>query len=247
MSRARMLLALTALVVVFAGSAHADPGDCRLIRGADTTDDATDDVSVCRQDVWFHQAGTKAGNAAALDMDTFPSWNTTKPTASVQSGAGGGYAAASAFSQNVSRSDPRGAATFRGSFTGNLDNIAATLYLFSPVRQASVDQAVWMQLTIDDEVVYQSSAADRTPLTSGGNAVLKTHFAFVNIYDAMQSLGLDTSPEKAHSIELKITGWFSVNDNAVYVYDTTEVPSGLVFNLETAPLNSITAKFDADA
>ena len=237
-------LGLLALLALTSTTALAAPGDCRLIRGA-TTPDTADDVSVCRQDTWLHQASTKVGNAAALGQGTYPSWNTTKPTASVQSGAGGGYLAAAVIGQNVSRTDGRGVPTFVGTFTGNLDNIAATLYLFSPARSVEATQAVWLRLKVDGEILYQTgAAADRTPLVPGGDAVLKTDFAFSNIYTAMESRGMDLTADRAHNVELIVSQWFTANDNAVYVYDTSEVPAGLVFNLEVNPLKAFT-KFAA--
>ena len=45
----------------------------------------------CTQQVWFADSGTKAGNAAATGAATYPSWDTTAPTTSVQGGAGGGF------------------------------------------------------------------------------------------------------------------------------------------------------------
>jgi hypothetical protein len=223
-------------LMLAASAALAANGDCRLIRGASTPDPA-DDVRVCRKDTWIHQATTKFGNAPAYGIPNggteYPSWNTTAPATSVQGGAGGGYLALAAYSQNTSRPDPKGAVTFRGTYTGNLDNIAATLYLFSPVRQADATQAVWMRLTIDNTTIYQTgAAADRTPLSPGGDVVLKTQFAFVDLYKAMEAAGLATGDAASHTIELVISQWFSVNDNALYVYDTTEVPAGLVFNLD---------------
>lgn len=242
MSLTRPLLTIAA-VLALAAPALGAPGDCRLIRGATTPDDLGDDVSVCRQDVWIHQADIKAGNAAAIGQDTSPSWDTTRPTASVQSGAGGGYLNPAAVSQNVlSRSDPRATPTFRGTFTGNLDNIAATLYLFNPGRQTSPNQGAWIRLSIDGFVVYQSSAVDRTPLATAGNALQKTEFALTDIYDRMRALRIETGSETTHAVELQISGWFSANDNSVYVYDTTEAPAGLVFNLEPTSLNAFSTR-----
>ena len=242
------MMPVSLVPLLLAGNvALAANGDCRLIRGASTPDDPSDDVRICRQDVWIHQADSKLGNAPAFGLPVggtaYPSWNTTAPTASVQSGAGGGYAGLGAYTQNLGRPDPKGAVTFRGSFTGNLENIAATLYLFTPARQAEATQAVWLRLSIDGTTLYETGAtADRTPLSPGGDAVLKTNFAFVDIYNAMEALGLQTGENAAHTVELVISQWFTVNDNGVYVYDTTEVPSGLKFNLEQGGLGSF-AKF----
>ena len=237
MRLARIVPVSLILLALAGSSALAANGDCRLIRGAATPDPA-DDVRVCRQDTWIHQAATKFGNAPAYGIPNggteYPSWNTTAPTESVQAGAGGGYLSLAAYSQNTDYTDPKGAVTFRGSFTGNLDNIAAKLFLFSPARQADATQAVSMRLTIDGTVIYQTAdAADRTPLSPGGDAVLQTTFAFIDLYKAMGDAGLELGEAVTHSIELTIGNWFTVNDNALYVYDTTEVPAGLIFNLDS--------------
>ena len=246
MARFTRVSALVVLLMLSATAAFAASGDCRLIRGADTPTDTSDDVSICRQDVWFHQAESKAGNAAAFGQGTYPSWNTTAPTASVQSGAGGGYLAAAVIGQNVARDDSRGVPTFKGSFTGTLDNLGVTLFLFNNARTAEPTQAVWLQLNIDGETVYQTGdTADRTPIVPGSDVTLRTDFAFTNLHNAMAAKGLDTAPDAVHDVELIVSQWFSVNDNAVYVYDTSEVPSGMVFNLEAAPLKAFSAKFAA--
>ena len=247
MPAARSFLVLAALLVVTVTAAGAAPGDCRLIRGA-TTPETEDDVSICRQDVWIHQAATKAGNLAASgapNAGDFPSWDTTQPTVSVQSGAGAGYLSLAAFSQNVNRYDGRAATTFRGSFTGHLDNMALTLYLFSPARQIDPTQAVSLRLTIDGVTAYQTGAeADRPPLSPAGDAVLQTQFAFDNIHKKMEALGITGAPDTEHTIELVISQWFTVNDNAIYVYDTSEVPAGIVFNLESSPIKAFPGRID---
>jgi hypothetical protein len=243
----RLLLSALSLALV-SSAALAAPGDCHLIRGADTPDDLTDDVSACQEDVWIHQADTKAGNLPGFDeaASAFPSWDTTAPTDSVQAGAGGGYLAAAPYNQNVNRTDPKAAPTFRGTFTGPLDSMGITLYLFTPARSIEATQAVALTLNIDGETVYVTGGeADRTPLQPAGDAVFKTDFAFTNIFAAMERTGLDTGPDAVHEVELIISQWFSVNDNAVYVYDTTEVPSGIQFNLSPSLVKRFAARFAA--
>lgn len=237
MRLARIIPVSLVLLLLVGSGALAANGDCRLIRGA-TTPDPADDVRVCRQDTWIHQAATKFGNAPAFGIPTggteYPSWNTTPPADSVQDGAGGGYLSLAAYSQSNGYTDPKGAVTFRGTFTGNLDNIAAKLFLFSPARSADATQAVSMRLTIDGAVIYQTAdAADRTPLTPGGDAVLQTNLAFVDLHKAMEQAELELGEAVVHNVELVIGNWFTVNDNALYVYDTTEVPAGLIFNLDS--------------
>ena len=243
----RLTAVVLAVLALSPATAGAAVGDCRLIRGASTPDTA-DDVQICREDVWIHQSSTKAGNAAGVEgapAGGYPSWNTTRPTASVQSGAGGGYLALAAYSQNAGRYDGRAATTFRGTVTGHLDNLAATLYLFTPARSIEPTQAVSLRLMIDGQLVYVTGdTADRTPLEPAGDAVMQTRFAFEGLHAKMAELGLDTGG--VHTVELVVSQWFTVNDNALYVYDTTEVPAGIVFNLEAAALKPM-VRFAANA
>lgn len=93
-----MALLLGATVVLTAAlpplSAGAEPQPCRQIRGQETPEDPADDVSVCRQDTWVHQAEQRLGNLAGFGQGGFPSWNTTQPAQAMSSGAGAGYVVA---------------------------------------------------------------------------------------------------------------------------------------------------------
>jgi hypothetical protein len=225
MSRIPLALALSAALALTALPAAAADGECRLIRGADT-ETTTDDVEVCQQDSWIAESDNKVGNVA-----TTPTWDQTAPASSVASGAGGGYLGAAVLSQRTERHNPQNDTTFAGTFTGNLDTITWSLYLFTTARQINPDQAVALKLTIDGTVVFLTGdEANRTPLRSGGNAVQVTDFTFTNLHAAMERKGLTLGDDVEHTIELSIAQWFSVNDNAVYVYDTTEAPSSVVFN-----------------
>lgn len=234
----RLVLALLVPLVLVGGSALAADGDCRLIRGADTPDDPSDDVSVCRQDVWFHQAETKLGNLGATDQSGFPSWDTTKPATSVAGGAGGGYIGEANGDFLVEPYLEETTATFEGTFTGNIDNAAVTLYLFAPLYntgELGEEYQLRTQIVVDDFQLYDSDflTGDFVKLSSGGNAVLRIDFAFVNLFEA---LGV---AEGEHQIRLSVTPYFAVDD-AMYVYDTSEVPSGIIFNLEPAELAAYT-------
>ncbi len=226
MMRKPLALALGAALSLTALPAAAADGDCRQIRGAATTTTA-DDVQVCQQDSWLVEADSKVGNQAS----TVPTWDTSAPTASVAAGAGGGYLGLAAVAQQTGRHTQQNDATFEGTFTGDIDTIAWTMYLFTSARQADATQAVSLQLQIDGKTVYLTGeTADRTPLSAGGNAVQKTEFTFTNVYAAMEKAGVQLGDGVEHTVRLSVSQWFSVNDNAVYVYDTTEAPSSVVFN-----------------
>jgi hypothetical protein len=236
---ARFFVALAVLVAPGVPASAQEPS-CRLIRGANTPEDPTDDVQVCRQDVWFHQAETKFGNAAAFDQGSFPSFNTTKPTASVTTGAGGGYLGSSTTHQNGEPFDPRLTATFDGTFTGDIDTLAATVFMFNPPEDAQElpTFAVNTRLVIDGEPVAETGGAEvkRSP---GGQAARRIDFAFTNIYQTMEALGLDGA-ERQHQVRFQVQGTGLATEAALFVYDTSEVPSGLIFNIEPENLGSYT-------
>ena len=236
----RLLLAALATVVL-GSTAFAGNGDCRLIRGASTPDDASDDVSVCRQDNWFHRATAPIGNAAGFGADTLPSWNTTKPATSVTGGAGGAYATNSAFHQAAGPQDPRGSAVFQGTYTGVLDTIAVDLYAFAaPVFTRDLN----ITLTVGGETVYASNQIVNS--VPGGQQVQKLSFAFTNVYSALETLGLPNEPATNHAIRVAVNGRYIINDPVVFVYDTSEVPSGVIFNLENTGMGAYT-KIDLSA
>lgn len=227
------LLLLTALIA--ASPAVADDGDCRLIRGADTTEDTTDDVEVCRQDVWFHQAATKLGNLSATEVDTAPSWDTEAPTASSQEGGGAAYVASRPGNSSSLGNEYR--ATFTGTFTGTIDNAAFTFYASNAYYFLGQAWDVQLHLLIDGEIVAQrAEAGTELPWQAVTDQYGKVSVAVTNLYEMMTLLGMDTDPETEHTVTLKITTHFWGDGNAVFLYDATDFPSGAIFNLETDKL-----------
>lgn len=240
MARFVRILAASALVLAFGPPVGAQEASCRLIRGADTPLDPTDDVEVCRQDAWFHQAQTKFGNAAAFGQGSFPSFNTTKPTASVTTGAGGGYLGSSATHQNGNPYDPQLTATFDGAFTGDFDNLAVTMYMFNPPEDAQSlpTYAVNTRVAVDGQAILESGGNEvkRSP---GGQAVTRIDFAITGLYAALKDLGLNGAGRE-HQVRFQVQGTGLATEAALFVYDTSEVPSGMIFNIEPENLANYT-------
>lgn len=186
--------------------------------------------SFCREDVWFHQAETKAGNLAATGQTEFPSWDTEEPTASVTEGAGGGYLGNGTAWQMQGAYDPAVNPTFHGSFTGNIESLAIDMYLFAPGRQNDETFPMGVSITIDGEQVVWVPSVD-LPLEPGGDAVLRTEVLFTGLDAAMEDFGVTSDETTEHEIELVLTPYAIATTTAILVYDTTEVPSGMVFNL----------------
>ena len=237
MARFARILTISALLLPLAVPAvahEATPqGPCRVIRGQNTPDDPSDDVSVCRQDVWFHQAETKLGNVAATGQGRFPSFNNVKPDESVTSGAGGGYLASSPTHQQGTPFDERLTATFDGAFTGDIDNLAVTAFFFThPAEEAqSIPTiAINARLLVDGQPIAEIGGAEITR-KPGGQAAKRIDFAFTRLYDAMKSAGLN-GQDRQHQVRFQVMGTGIATEAALFVYDTSEVPSGMVFNIE---------------
>jgi len=232
--RFTLVLVPVALLLI----AAVTPGPCRLIRGQSTPEDPSDDVSVCRTDVWIHENGQKLANLAGAGQGSYPTWDGTKPTASYQSGAG----AATVTHWAPSLSDPNHTATSfitEGTVTGNVDNLAAVFYLSAPVDEHGFGAYYpHFQLTVDGQVIYEAGDANdyNVPLSSVSDGIVEMRFAFTGLYDV---IGQPNDPEKEHTVRLLTRGW-TYGDEAVFIYDTAEVPSGFVFNIEQNKLGSYT-------
>ena len=226
------LATLTTLALVAPASAELAPG-CRLIRGAATVDDPTDDVQVCRQDVWLAKSSVPIGNAIATGQAAAPSWDTSAPTGALQDG--GAYAGSSEADIFVAKADPAIRPTFQGSFTGTLDTLGFTLFLrdaFNEVNGGSLGAMVYLE--IDGQVVsdnYDTAAID-LPMTPAGD-LFRVKGAFTNLYGFMQDNGMDLSPTAVHTVKLGVVGWFFPASETVFFYDSAPAPSGLVFNVES--------------
>ncbi len=230
------LIAATSLFSVAAGD-----GDCRLARGAETADSA-DDLTVCREDVWFHQAETKAGNLAGTEHGSLPTFDTNAPESSVAMGAGGGYVGTSAHQGSVAGAwDPAYSPTFVGEYTGAIDTLLVDMYLFPPASMVDKmagdgSTAPWrvdMNLTVGGQTVLTLGDV-AFELEDGGNAVQRARFAITNILNTFLDSGVSLTD--ANDVKLEIVGTGLATNGAIWVFDTTEVPSGMSFNIDPADI-----------
>lgn len=224
----RALLIVATSLAIFAPGAHAADGDCRLIRGAATVEDPSDDVQVCRQDVFIHKGDHQVANLGS----TLPSWNTTAPTGS---GTSAGVYYPFRLMDIVEPHNPDYRPTFKGTFTGTLDTLGAIFYVKLPAYEASgLDWPLLVRLSIDGETIFEQADPEiDVPMQTEGN-FRRIRFAFTNLYEAMKGLGLDTSATKQHDVEINfIQRYWGDGVPAGVFFDATEVPSGLKFNLES--------------
>ena len=229
MTRAvRLALVPVAVVALLAGPVAAEePVGC--------VDPLTSELVLTEQKTYIHQAETKAGNLGAFGVTGLPSWDTTEPTASVQGGAGGGYLANSASYLDPTLAEQTGL-TLEGGFSGCLDTMLLDLYAFMPTNRTGTsgslaESALTLMVTmaVDGENVLSALEIEtNTVANAGGDATYHARFGITDLHAALESYGID--PAGDHTIRITAAPRYINTDNAIFVYDTTEVPAGITFN-----------------
>lgn len=186
------------------------------------------------QKTFFHCAGTTKVSNVGLVEGALPSWNTTAPAASVQSGAGCGYAATGPLSGTSQKTIYD--ATFEGTFTGNLDAMTVRLHDINVGPSRSTKTAtVTARLTIDGHSLYGMNGANSKAVTlTNVPLVASSTGATSEIVFSLSKLGFkfeDGNGTEQHTVLLTV----DVSSDVVsgIVMDTTEVPSGIDFNPAT--------------
>jgi hypothetical protein len=185
--------------------------------------------------VYFHCSGptkvSNVNNAAADDAPT--GWNTTAPTQSVQQGAGCGAIDIGAV-RNTGQVD----AFFKGTFTGNLRDLTLRVHnlLLSRARTTPTLGVKISALEIDGALVVDNQAVNVTPVLSSTGASESVELSVTGIGLASEE-GDGTT---AHEITIYLDTDPSQTQSA-WVWDTTEVPSGIVFNPPTLAAAQIAA------
>jgi MoxR-like ATPase len=96
-------------------------------------------------------------------------------------------------------------------------------------RQDEADILMGVKLVVNGQEVGWIDQAN-LPLQPGGDAVLVTGFRLTRVHDAMEAFGVETGEEAEHDIRLQVVPYAIATTTAILVYDTSEVPSGMVFN-----------------
>ena len=229
MTRAvRLLLVPLAVAALLGSPAGAEIVGC--------TDTATNTLVLTQEQTYIHQAETKAGNLGALGLPlSLPSWNTTAPTTSVQGGAGGGYLGNSASYLDPTLKEQTGL-TVEGKFNGCLDTMLVNLYAIMPTNRTSTsgdlaENALTgiITLTVDGQEVVSGLEIETNSVPNpDGDATYLARFGIRNLHPALVDFGIDPTVE--HTIRLTVAPRYINTDNTIFVYDTTEVPAGILFN-----------------
>ncbi|MGH2692829.1 MAG: hypothetical protein ACRDHM_10040 [Actinomycetota bacterium] len=181
--------------------------------------------------VYFHCEG--AAKLHNVVQDGSIPWNTTAPAQSVQQGAGCGSLDNGLWGNNqVSIQDSH----FQGSFAGNIDKItveAHNIYV-GPGRQNG-SFSVNVRLLIDEEPMLGAGGKNVTvtPVRSstGASEMIKFTITNLNLMNEANDIEHDVLMTLNGGVFVANAQVFPVYDSQnIWVYDTTEVPSGLTFN-----------------
>lgn len=227
MKHTRLTAALTLLPLALAGVA-AGEGDCRP-HDPDGVADNGDEVELCEVRTYFHQAETKAGNLGGIapDAHSLPSWDTEAPSASVTAGGGGGTLSANTVTIATEGNEAR--AAFEGTFTGAVDVMDVDLHL---IDARALSSNTWtFTLELDGWEIARVDQAELVPVPQeGADVAYRLDFAFTNLLEALRDEQADIDGE--HTFRITAEPWFIPREYPVFVYDTTEVPGGILFNAE---------------
>lgn len=250
---ARLAAPIAVAALSLAGIAAGTPveGCYVAIEGDAAT--ADDDVFACETATWIADpAGSKVGNLAVADDTRYPTFSDEEPAASVSSGAGAGYLGTSLLQLNEPDVDATGF-TIKGEFTGPIDALAITLHgvhsglgrlPFSPTGPippenpnptAPVERAgmtAYVSLEVDGMPIIPGQSLAVAFTTDAAPTAAASERYRATITDLANDLyGLDLGAETVHQVTLRVTPRYINTDPAVvYLYGTSEVPSGVVFN-----------------
>lgn len=193
---------------------------------------------------YFHcGAPTKLGNANLMVDGSVPGWNTTPPAGSVQAGNGCGTADFNAVLIVVADANPTDG-VWEGAFTGNLKDLTVQVdCICLGTSRADNSASIGVRLQIDGEPITGDGTArhNLTVTQQNSGATQRYEFSVTNIGITEPNIDIDgdgigDNPfgVEVHEIQLILEG-YSPQTNAwgMWVYDTTEVPSGITFNPTT--------------
>lgn len=188
---------------------------------------------------------TKVQNVSMLNGQT-PGWDTSAPTQSVQAGAGCGTADSALTNTSTVNNGHDGA--WAGTFTGNLRDLTIEAHMidlgasrtddvFPALITLIIDGETWVERTtaLDVTLVRSSTGASGMAKFSitGLGKITEVKDSAGNVID-VKTQGLiteDGNGTAEHEITLGIRAY--ADYPTAWVWDTTEVPSGITFNPAT--------------
>lgn len=187
--------------------------------------------------VWAQCNGsTKVANVNLVADGVVPTWSTTAPTGSVQGGEGCGTVDLAGRGTNIRNIYDL---VWSGTYTGNLNTMVVELHSLGQNPANSGDFAIRLYVDGDEVIPAGTQLSDLVPAASSTGASQSWRFGINQINEVDE---IDGPGKKVHTIELGVSGWFTVNDAAIpFVWGTTEVPAGITFNGSTLGLPALNA------
>lgn len=230
-TRTRLTSTLVLLPLALGGLAAASD-DCRTVDPDETV--AGDEYELCTLRTYFHAADTKASNLGTVEGSPhgLPSWDAEAPTTSVSGGGGAGFLSNSIVTQGPG--GDQGRAVFEGTFDGIVDVLDVDLHLMGPVPTTAAVYNVTLEI---DGIPYAEAqeleiVAAEEPNATG--AAKRLDFAITGLAEILiDDFGATEASALTYRLEVEPT--YIVNDTALFVFDTTEVPGGITFNPASLP------------
>ncbi|MGH2710745.1 MAG: hypothetical protein ACRDH9_06025 [Actinomycetota bacterium] len=219
--RIRSIATAAVLVMAMAGPAgasHTPPGEPFVPEYIETP-------------TFLHCNGaTKLSNVHALVEGNFVQFNTTAPTASYTTGAGCGTV--ETFVGSTVPDNPAYDFPVEGTFTGNIKNLTVRFWAIDLAGSRALEEfTVDLSLAIDGETILTHGTDAHAPTIASSTGISRLYEVTVtNI-----GLGTEEDHEEEHTIQLTAaTKFVDGSGILVWVYDASEIDSGLVIN-DTTP------------
>lgn len=224
MKKGSRLITITAVLVMAvggsAGATHTPDGEVFAPEFVETP-------------VYLHCNGpTKLGNVHATVDSARVAFDTTKPAASVTTGAGCGTL--DTFVAGTANHNPIYDFPVRGSFTGNIDNITVRFWAVELAASRALNEfTVDLHLVIDGVEILTRAPATLAHAPAQGDPNDPARLYEVTI----TKVGLDTAADHDMEHEVELTAYSKFANGSginLWVYDAAEIDSGLIFN-DTTP------------
>jgi hypothetical protein len=219
MSKFARLAAVLAALLMVAGPASADH----------TAPDTPFVPEYVETPVYLHCNGnTKVSNIHAL-QGSLVTWDGTKPAASYTSGAGCGTA--ETFAEGTADRNVLYDFNVRGTYKGNIDNITLRFWAIDLSGSRALDEfTVDLHVTIDGKDILKRPTEAHAPTIASSTGIARLYEVTIT------NVRLNTLTDHTTEHDVEITAYTKFIDGSgvlAWVYDASEIDSGLVFNDKT--------------
>ena len=121
----------------------------------------------------------------------------------------------------------------KGSIDGDVDTLAVDLYFTGPAAGVCGMGLAWQVIVDGVEILYTDQASPSADLKTeaAGRGVYRVRFLLSHIVDAMALY--EVPPSSTHEISLNFANFYACQE-AIWLYDSTDWPSGMIVNLDPA-------------